>query len=113
MRRSFKIFVDDEQIYYGDFSEVPENFRENILEALGDWGEVLGKRGLNEMIYSLFTWYGKVEMVCEDCKQSFEQQIDCVNCGGVLISKSKYEQNEKITNLLNCIGMITHLEMEQ
>ena len=113
MGKSFRIFVDTEQIYYGDFSEVPQKFRGDILEALDEWGEVLGKSGLNEMIYSLFTWYEKKDMFCAECNEVFEDRSDCVNCGIELVTRSRYSQNEKISGLLNCVGMITHLEIEK
>ncbi|MGI9554203.1 MAG: zinc-ribbon domain-containing protein [Thermodesulfobacteriota bacterium] len=111
MSQNFSIFVDKEQIYSGNFEEVPDEYREKIVEALNDWGEVLGKNGLNEMIFSLFTWYGQKHYQCPNCNERFEEQAFCSECREDLISINKYTQNEKISGLLNCIGMITHLEI--
>ena len=111
MSTIFRIYVEQEQVYSGNFSEVPDEFRENIVEALNEWGEVLGKNGLNEMIFSLFTWYGQMQNMCESCDELFIHESVCSNCGEELISKNKYEQNKKISGLLNCVGMITHLEI--
>ena len=111
MSINFRIYVEKEKIYSGNFSEVPDEYRENIVEALNEWGEVLGKNGLNEMIFSLFTWYNQIEYHCLKCDELYGKQAACRICGEELISKNKYEQNEKINGLLNCVGMITHLEI--
>ncbi|MGI9533634.1 MAG: hypothetical protein ACR2NW_01685 [Thermodesulfobacteriota bacterium] len=111
MNHNFRIYVEEEQIYSGNFEEVPDEYREKIVEALNDWGEVLGKNGLNEMIFSLFTWYSQKQYQCPNCNEHFNEQSDCLNCKEELISINKYKQNEKISGLLNCVGMITHLEV--
>jgi len=111
MSINFRIYVEKENVYSGNFSEVPEEHREKIVEALNEWGEVLGKNGLNEMIFSLFTWYSQIEYLCRKCDELYGKQTVCGNCGEELISKNKYEQNHKISGLLNCVGMITHLEI--
>ena len=113
MSLNFRIYVEEEQIYSGNFSEVPDEHREKIIEALHEWGEVLGKSGLNEMIYSLFIWYNQKQFECLKCNERFTEQVICINCGEKVISVNKYRQNEKISGLLNCIGMITHLEIGQ
>ena len=113
MSNNFRIYVEEEQVYYGNFSEVPDEHRDKIVEALNDWGEVLGKSGLNEMIFSLFTWYSQRQYECVKCDELFNEQAVCDICGEELISKNIYEQNEKISGLLNCVGMITHLEIAE
>ena len=111
MSINFSIYVEEQQVYSGNFSEVPEEFRENIIEALNDWGEVLGKNGLNEMIFSLFTWYDQKLFECINCNEIFNRQTICDNCGEELTTKNKYDENKKISGLLDCVGMITHLEI--
>ena len=113
MSLQFSIYVDNEEIYTGNFSEVPDEHRITIVDALNDWGEVLGKNGLNEMIYSLFTWYNQLHYVCNDCSLSYNDQSTCKDCGRELDQENRYQQNEKITSLLNCVGMITHLEISE
>lgn len=111
MSKTFRIFVDSSEVYTGSFSEVPNEYRDKVIEALSDWGEVLGKSGLNEMIYSLFTWYHEKEYNCKNCQNVFEEETECKFCGEVLTVKDKFQKNQKINHLLTCIGMITHVEI--
>ena len=111
MSEKFEIFVDDTAIYSGNFSEVPEHFRSNIIETLTEWGTVIGKRGLNEMIYSLFTWYDEVGKMCNNCSRTYTEGEFCLNCNSELIHTFRYERNENLSKLLTCVGMITHLKI--
>ena len=43
----FKIYVDEDEIYSGGLTEVPDKFREGIVEDISEWADSLGKRGLN------------------------------------------------------------------
>lgn len=110
---SYRIFVSDDEIYYGNFDEVPEKFRDDLKEALDEWGTVLGKSNLNEMIYSLLAWYDQRLYVCNECEEEFsETRNSCDSCGNINIeTKYKYERDEKLTRLMLCIGMITHIEI--
>ena len=111
MGKKYKVFVDDSEIYSGDFSEVPTKFRGKIVEAFSEWGEIMGKRSLNEMIYSLFFWYDDKEYVCDRCNQIYDENIHCSDCNIGLESRNKYDKDEKISHLLTCVGMITHIEV--
>jgi len=111
MSKIFRIYADSDPIYSGNFSEVPTEHRKKIVEALNEWGEVLGKGGLNEMIYSLFFWYNQTEFVCSKCEKTFKEESVCSTCGQQLSESDKYEHNESIDHLLNCIGMLTRLEI--
>lgn len=111
MSKTFNIYVDADRIYSGNFSEVPSDHRNKIVEALIEWGEILGKGGLNEMIYSLFFWYNQKEFTCVECGMSYKNDSICVECGLELSERNKYDRNEKIDNLLNCVGMLTHMEI--
>ncbi len=48
----FKIYVGENEIYSGDLTEIPDKFRDVIIEDISYWAESLGKRGLNELLYS-------------------------------------------------------------
>ena len=111
MSVEFRIFVEDELVYSGNFSEVPQEHRREIVEALNEWGEVLEKGGLNEMIFSLFTWYNQKQYECLKCGEIYNEYEVCLKCGEELVTKNKYQRNRKISALLNCTGMITHLEI--
>ena len=112
MSKIFNIYVDTDRVYSGTFNEVPTEHRDKIVEALDEWGEILGKSGLNEMIYSLFFWYNEKEFYCEKCDAKFKDLATCSDCGQELSELKKHEQNEKIDNLLNSVGMLTHLEIK-
>jgi len=111
MSNFFRIYAESDPIYYGNFSEVPSEHREKIVEALNNWGEILGKGGLNEMIYSLFFWYNQKEFICSKCEKTFKEDSLCSICGQQLSESDKYEHNEIIDNLLNSVGMLTRLEI--
>lgn len=111
---SYRIFVNDTVIYSGNFDEVPDKFRQDLTEALDEWGDVLGKSNLNEMIYSLLAWYEEREYVCNDCgKEHYDQKVSCDNCGAGINSQYRYERDERLTRIMLCIGMITHIEINE
>ncbi|GIW46481.1 MAG: hypothetical protein KatS3mg078_0358 [Deltaproteobacteria bacterium] len=107
-----KIFVDDRVIYAGDLTEVPEEFREDIREAISEWAGSLDKRGLNELVYSLFAWYDKKGMYCESCNVWYEEDSTvCPVCRADLISRYIYERNRNLDLILTCVGMISKIEV--
>lgn len=109
-----RIYVDKEEVYSGDLTEVPERFRKGIEEAFLDWADSLGKSGLNELVYSLFTWYEKKGMYCEGCNiWSHEGENGCPVCGGGLKERFVYERNKKLDLLLTCVGMISRIEVSR
>ncbi len=109
----FRIFVESDMVYFGDFSEFPQEQKERMVEALDEWGEVLGKSGLREMIFSLLAFYDQRQYECIKCRENSNENAVCPVCGEKMSFQSKYAKNEKISALLNCIGMITHLEIER
>jgi hypothetical protein len=106
-----RIYVDKEEIYSGDLTELPERFREGIKEAFSNWADSLDKRALNELVYSLFTWYDKKGMYCEKCNTWSEQEEGCTVCGSKLKERFIYERNRKLDLLLTCVGMISRIEV--
>ncbi|HEX3035444.1 MAG TPA: hypothetical protein VHT73_09965 [Thermodesulfobacteriota bacterium] len=109
-----RIYVDEKEIYSGDLSEVPERFRGNIRETLSDWADSLGKRGLNELVYSLFTWYDKKGMYCRNCDAWQEgEKKNCSVCDGELVERYIYERDERLNLLLTCVGVISRIEVSE
>ena len=106
-----RIYVDEEEIYAGDLTEVPERFRKEITEAFTDWADSLGKRGLNELVYSLFTWYETKGVYCERCGTWDEEKEACPLCGARVNERFLYERNKKLDFLLTCVGMISRIEV--
>ncbi|NIP38433.1 MAG: hypothetical protein GWM89_05130 [Candidatus Dadabacteria bacterium] len=109
--KNYKIFVDDEVIYTGVFTEVPENYRENLISCLDDWSAVLSKKSINELLYSLFYWYYQKKMYCSGCKNYFEADPKCEECDLELTSRFIHERNPDVDKILDCIGMITRVEV--
>lgn len=108
-----RIFVDNDEIYSGDLTEIPERFRRRIIRDISEWADSLGKRGVNELLYSHLVWYEKRGLFCESC--DIEVRADsgtCSVCGVELVEKFLYERNEKIDKILTCIGMISKIEVE-
>jgi hypothetical protein len=108
----FRIYVDQEEIYSGDLSEVPDRFRKGIREAFSEWADSLGKRGLNELVYSLFVWYNEKGMYCQYCDK-WGEESNCPNCGRGLKERFVYERNKKLDLLLTCVGMISKIEVSR
>lgn len=104
--------MDKEEIYSGDLTEVPENFREGIKEVLGDWMDSLGRRGLNELVYSLFSWYNERGTYCVRCDSRSDEE-KCVRCGGKLKERFVYDRNKKLDLILTCVGMISRIEVSE
>ena len=109
---SCKIYVDKDEIYSGDLSEIPEKFRDRIVRDISEWADCLGKRGVNELLYSHLVWYEKRDSFCEACEAYEDLEIDnCSKCGTELTEQYIYDRNEKIDRILTCIGMITKIEV--
>ena len=108
-----RIYVEQEEIYAGDFAEVPERFRKGVIEAFSDWAGSLSKRGLNELVYSLFTWYEKKSNYCAVCRNWDEEKESCPVCGGELDELFVHERNKNLDMLLTCVGMISRIEVSK
>ena len=108
-----RIYVDKEEIYSGDLTEVPEKFREGIKEALSDWADSLGRRGLNELIYSLFSWYNEKGMYCDGCDSWGDDEEKCSECGGKLKERFVYSRNKSLDLILTCVGMVSRIEVSK
>jgi hypothetical protein len=107
-----RIYVDEDEIYSGDLIEVPEKFRKVIKESLSDWADSLGRRGLNELIYSLLSWYNEKGMYCERC-ESWGDEEKCSECWGKLKERFVYDRNKKLDLVLTCVGMISRIEVSE
>lgn len=110
---SCKIYVDEDEIYSGDLSEIPEQYRNRIISDISEWADSLGKRGVNELLYSHLSWYNKKELYCENCSAAVEDldEKKCGNCSEDARERYIYERNENIDKILTCIGMITRIEV--
>lgn len=107
-----KIYVDDQHIYEGSFEEVPDKFRSNIVRDLTEWADLLGKGGINELIYSHLTWYLHKDFVCENCSSVSEDESErCLECGGSLKESFQYDRNEKLDLIITCVGTISRVEV--
>ncbi len=111
MKDIYKIYVDKDIIYDGDLSEVPEFYRENLESALKDWGDILSKRSLNELIYSSFYWYYQKEYSCRNCNIISDEKESCNTCGSEMHEKYLYGRNKNIDRIFDCVGMITSVEI--
>ena len=107
-----RIYVDEDEIYSGDLIEVPEKFRKVVEEGLSDWADSLGRRGLNELVYSLFSWYNEKGMFCERC-ESWGDEEKCSECRGKLKERFVYGRNKKLDLVLTCVGMISRIEVSE
>ncbi|MEQ9619421.1 MAG: hypothetical protein RIG61_09640 [Deltaproteobacteria bacterium] len=110
-----KIYVNEDEIYSGDLNEVPPKFRNTIKRDLSEWANSLGKRGLNELIYSHLAWYEDKETYCENCEKSvnLEGGAECGDCGEKLSQRYLYERNSKLDMIITCIGMITRVQVSE
>ena len=109
-----KIFVGTDEIYSGDLSEVPPERRDRIVNDLRDWAGTLGKRGLNELLYSHLAWYEEMEEYCASCSKRVEatgdeQEGSCIQCGGKIEQRYIYPRNEKLDKIITCTGLITEI----
>ena len=111
MKEIYSIYVENDIIYSGDLSEVPEFHRNKLESALKDWGDVLSKRSLNELIYSIFYWYNTKSYHCNRCSFTSNEYTICDRCGSDMVEKYFYERNENIDKIFDCIGMITSVNI--
>jgi hypothetical protein len=107
MLKEFEIYVDNEIVYKGNFSEVPSLYREQLISSIDQWADVLGKKSLNELLYSSFYWYYKKKLYCPDCKGFFDDETKCLDCNLELADRYFYDRNADIDRIMDCIGMIT------
>lgn len=91
----FRIFVESDMVYFGDFSEFPQEQRERMVEALDEWGEVLGKSGLREMIFSLLAFYDQRQYECIKCRENSNENAVCPVCGEKCLSKANMLKMKK------------------
>lgn len=111
MGRFLRIYVDDELIYSGSLEEVPPEYRKTLWGDLEMWADSLGKRGINELIYShLVAWYLKMFSKCEACSFTGDEGDVCPYCGGVLERRYVHERNDKLDLIMDCIGAISKVE---
>ncbi len=109
-----KLYVDDDEIYAGDFSEVPKDTRLKIIDDLSEWADCLSKGGLNELLYSHLSWYDDRSKYCESCAvYSDETEWECVVCGSLVVERFIHERNTKLDKILMCVGMISRIEIDQ
>ena len=108
-----KIYVDDDEIYSGDLSEIPEEFRDKVIGDIAEWADCLGKSGTNELLYSHLVWYNKKGSYCGKCDEMFEDSATekCESCTSELEERFIYDRNDKIEQILRCIGMISRIEV--
>ena len=108
-----KLYVESEVIYEGNFSEVPNSYRVKIVTDLVEWSEILGKSGLNELVYSHLAWYEHTQNYCQQCDKSYEGEelSQCPHCESELSEKYIYERNSKLDMLFTCIGMLSGIEV--
>ena len=109
----FSIFVNDDEIYSGDFGEVPEKKRSSITSDLAEWSDSLGKRGLNELIYSHLAWYEEKDLFCSECGARDEAGAGgrCARCGGEMVTRYVHERSSGLDMIMTCVGMITRVKI--
>lgn len=111
--RKFGVYASTgECVYLGDFSEVPEPYREKLIEAIEEWGEVMVGWGVNELIYSLMRWHNETAFRCAPCGFSSASPGCCAECGRTLEEKPAYKKNKKIARLLMCVGSLNRITRE-
>jgi hypothetical protein len=112
---NFRIFVNEKEIYSGDLGEVPERFRARMIRDLAEWADSLGKRGLNELIYSHLAWYEEKCMQCAGCgmRDAGEGLSECAECGNRLGERYVYERDKKLDMIITCVGMISKVEISK
>lgn len=113
MGRNFGVYASGRRVYSGDFSEVPEPYRGELVEAIEEWSEVMVGWGLNELVYSFLCWHEEKVFRCGGCGFSSGVSGRCADCGAVLEGRPKYERNEKISRLLMCVGSIERIVIEE
>jgi hypothetical protein len=111
-----KIYVNEDEVYSGDLSEVPLRFRGRIIDDLMEWSSTLGKRGLNELLYSHIAWYEEMGKYCSACgrwvdEAGEESETVCGACGEKPEHRYVYERNEKLDRIITCVGLITEIRV--
>jgi len=110
-----KIYVNEDEVYSGDLSEVPEQFRHKIIDDLREWASTLGKRGLNELVYSHLAWYEERGLFCGKCGRWVEEEGEpggrCGTCGDKLGIRYIYQRNEKLDKIITCVGHISEVRV--
>jgi len=94
---------------------VPEKKRSSITNDLAEWSGSLGKRGLNELIYSHLAWYEEKDLFCSECGARAEggEAGKCARCGGVLITRYVHERSKRLDMIMTCVGMITEVKITE
>ncbi len=113
MARNFGVYAAGKRVYSGDFSEVPEPYRKELIEAIDQWGSIMVGWGLNELIYSFMCWHNETVFNCAECGFSSGVSKRCEDCCKLLEPKPKYERSEKISRLLMCVGSINRVVVEE
>jgi hypothetical protein len=110
-----RILVNEDEIYSGRLGEVPEKFRSQMIRDLSEWSDSLGKRGLNELIYSHLAWYEEKGMHCTECGVRYTEggAGECVECGNKLGERYVYERDKKLDMIITCVGMITKVQVSK
>lgn len=115
---TYRILVNEDVIYSGKLGEVPEKFRIKIQNDLREWGSTLGKRGLNELLYSHLAWYEEMSDYCsgcgrwvEDCGEDIE--LCCGVCGEKPERRYIYPRDEKLDRIITCAGLISEVLIEE
>ncbi len=108
-----RIYVDDDEIYSGNLSEIPEEFRCRVTQDISEWAASLGRRGINELLYSHLVWYEKRGLYCETCTILYEDAdpSECIDCGAELKEGYLYERNAKLDKIMTCVGMISKIQV--
>lgn len=108
-----RIYVDENKIYSGDLGEIPEKFRNRAIGDIAEWADSLGKRGINELLYSHLSWYERMDLYCESCSKWNEDSdaSACKECDGELREEYLYERNAKIDKIMTCVGMISKIQV--
>ncbi len=112
MPEIFKIYIGKENIYSGCLSEIPDYYRQNLIEAISEWGECLSKSGFRELLYSSLHWYTAKTYYCEDCKVESEDEKPCPQCEGRMSVDFVHKRNPEIDKIMMCISLIDRVEME-
>ena len=107
------IYVNENEIYSGELGEVPEKFRARMTRDLSEWADSLGKRGLNELIYSHLAWYEEKAVYCTQCGKHYDDGSAgvCGECGGKLAERYVYDRDKGLDMIITCVGMITRVEV--
>ncbi len=111
---SCKIYVNQEEVYSGDLSEVPLKFRERITKDLTEWASTLGKSGLNELLYSHLAWYEEMGNYCSACARWVdepEEEEVCGTCREKPKHRYLYPRDEKLDKIITCTGLITEIRI--